>query len=197
MKCRSFPKIETTVCLQCQSPRFPDESWRCCPTTPLASVFSSWALNPVARKLLHTIKYEKKYERLSLLKPFIPSSLPHLGSQMPVLIPVPLSINRFLERTFNQSEWLALTLAKNLKLKTDVKSLKKIRDTAAQSTLTRSARLNNLDNAFQWVNQGAPPQTVCLIDDVYTTGETLRSCAKALIQAGTKEVFGWTLFRKL
>jgi predicted amidophosphoribosyltransferase len=51
--------------------------------------------------------------------------------------------------------------------------------------------------AFSWVSRKPPPLSVCIIDDVYTTGETLRASAKALMQAGTKEIFAWTLFRKL
>jgi ComF family protein len=104
------------------------------------------------------------------------------------VVPVPLSAQRLRERGFNQ----ALLLAKQLCPKrTLAQGLIRLRDTAAQSGLSRQDRLHNLDHAFM-VNpayvQMLRGAKVVLVDDVITTGSTLLACSKTLQAAGVAQV---------
>jgi len=111
------------------------------------------------------------------------------------LVPVPLSAQRLRDRGFNQ----ALLLAKQLcPERTLDQALIRLRDTAAQSGLSRSDRLVNLHHAFM-VNPHCLPRLrdsrVVLVDDVTTTGTTLLACTQALQAAGVKQVQAVVLAR--
>ena len=111
------------------------------------------------------------------------------------VVPVPLSAQRLRERGFNQ----ALLLAKQLCPKrTLAQGLIRLRDTPAQSGLSRQDRLHNLDNAFM-VNpvhlQMLLDAKVVLVDDVTTTGTTLLACTQPLLAAGVKQVDAVVLAR--
>lgn len=111
------------------------------------------------------------------------------------VVPVPLSAQRLRERGFNQ----ALLLAKHLcPQRTLAQGLIRIRNTPAQSGLSRQDRLLNLDHAF--VVNPAYVQTlrdskVVLLDDVTTTGTTLNACTRVLHAAGVVQVSAVVLAR--
>jgi ComF family protein len=103
------------------------------------------------------------------------------------LVPVPLHPRKARERGYNQAELLAQLLAAAAGAGTRVDPiLRREIDTATQTAFDRRARMANLKNAFALV-PGAnltPEQLYVLVDDVFTTGSTLNSCAHALRRAG-------------
>jgi ComF family protein len=105
------------------------------------------------------------------------------------LVPLPLHWSRQHWRGFNQSALIAQSLALNTGLKVN-HNLKRFKFTRQQARLTGPQRLENLTNAFAWRSYTSPPPKVILIDDVYTTGQTLFAAAKCLRQAGVKTVVG-------
>lgn len=111
------------------------------------------------------------------------------------VLPVPLSRTRLRERGFNQAALLAQQLAAH---KTDKHLLLRLRDTQAQSSLPRHARLRNLQAAFAVEPlraAGLAGQRVVLIDDVLTTGATLDAAAQALRTAGAAHITALVLAR--
>lgn len=104
------------------------------------------------------------------------------------LVPMPLSRQRLQERGFNQALLLARQLAPS---KTDATLLLRVQHTAAQSSLGRAQRLQNLQGAFA-VEPGRAAalrgQRVLLVDDVMTTGASLYSAAAVLRAAGAAHV---------
>ena len=105
---------------------------------------------------------------------------------------VPLTKKRLIERGFNQSEVLAQELTKNLKLKI-FSGLVKIKETEDQAKIDFEKRLNNLKDAFKV--KSPPPEKIILVDDVKTTGTTLKECAKVLKKSGTKEIIALTILK--
>ncbi|MDA8388452.1 MAG: ComF family protein [Nitrospiraceae bacterium] len=108
---------------------------------------------------------------------------------------VPLSKKRLLERGFNQSMLLARHVAKWSGAELLPHALVKKRDTPPQAGLTRKERARNLRGAFLAARGGLTGMTVLLIDDVITTGATVRECSKALAGAGAGTVFVAALAR--
>ena len=105
-----------------------------------------------------------------------------------LLIPVPLSKERKRERGFNQSEWIAHALGKEISVPVSETSLFKIRHTETQVHLSGDDRRKNLKGVFLAEPVLVRGKSLLLIDDVMTTGTTFNECAAALLEAGAREV---------
>ncbi len=126
-------------------------------------------------------------QSLALLMRHTPGAELLLESSDAVL-PIPVSAQRLAERGFNQSALLARHLA-GAACRTDW--LLRPQHAQAQSHLTRAQRLHNLDQAFSLTpdaRKQIPGGRMLLIDDVMTTGTTLRQAAQLLRQAGAQSV---------
>lgn len=104
-----------------------------------------------------------------------------------VLVPVPLHPRKARERGYNQAVLLAEALARAAGEPTRVEPLlERVVDTQTQTAFDRRTRMANLKNAFA-LTRGAdlnPALHYLLVDDVFTTGSTLNSCARTLRRAG-------------
>lgn len=104
-----------------------------------------------------------------------------------VLVPVPLHPRKERERGYNQAALLAAEFARLAGGGTRVEPLlRRESDTATQTHFDRRSRMANLKNAFALARGAAlnPEQHYILVDDVFTTGSTLNSCARTLRRAG-------------
>ncbi|KMJ59004.1 hypothetical protein AB685_07985 [Bacillus sp. LL01] len=107
-----------------------------------------------------------------------------------MLIPIPLSDERLYERGFNQS----LLLAKLLSSTEIIEPLAKT-DSVKQSKKIRRERLQQ-ENPFSVIEpQKVEGKKILLIDDIYTTGTTIRMAAKVLKEAGATDISSLTLVR--
>ncbi|WP_253699968.1 ComF family protein [Cupriavidus pauculus] len=106
-----------------------------------------------------------------------------------LLVPIPLSASRLAERGFNQAWEIGRPLARRLGVPASPSMLWRLRDTASQRTLDLPARLANLRQAFS-VSPAARLDGlhIALVDDVMTTGATLREAARALKAHGAARV---------
>jgi competence protein ComFC len=119
----------------------------------------------------------------------------------PILIPIPLSKERFRERTYNQTELICEEL---IRLDTSPKPnrltllkstlIKKI-DTPHQAQIhDRSHRLKNVVGSFALKNTDTMNgRNIILIDDITTTGATLSEARKVLKKAGAKKIIAFTV----
>lgn len=112
-----------------------------------------------------------------------------------LLIPVPLHRTRLRERGYNQALELAKPLAQALGIPLRNDFLVRDKATPAQIGLDAKARRRNLRDAFSARAHVEWPLHVALIDDVMTTGATLREIARVLKRAGVKRVDAWALAR--
>ena len=111
------------------------------------------------------------------------------------VLPIPLSRERLAERGYNQSWLLARRLAPD---KADPDLLLRIRHTPSQRTLPRSGRLANLEGAFAVDPLRAGEvrdRHLLLVDDVMTSGASLHTAARVLLQAGARQVSALVLAR--
>lgn len=138
------------------------------------------------RILLHNLKY---YKRRSLARPlgrWLGLELVNRQLCQPdVIVSIPLHAFREKERGFNQSSLIAGYTARTLG-KRHLPLLNKTIDTISQTTLSRRERFENIRNAFS-SNKILPQGTeVLLIDDIYSTGSTMKEAAKVLSSEGAK-----------
>jgi ComF family protein len=108
-----------------------------------------------------------------------------------VILPVPLHRWRFWQRRFNQSAELARALARSSALPFAPQALNRIRRTEQQIGLGSKERKRNVDGAFRVPKEQeihVRGRRVLLIDDVYTTGATVKAATRALLRGGAKSV---------
>ncbi|HOD35287.1 MAG TPA: ComF family protein [Syntrophales bacterium] len=115
-----------------------------------------------------------------------------------VIMPVPLHLQRLRERGFNQSLVLARAMARRFSVELDFMTLRRTASTAPQTGLKKEERARNVRGAFKLENgHRVKGKKVLLIDDVYTTGSTVRECARILTTGGAGRVGVLTLARAL
>lgn len=113
-----------------------------------------------------------------------------------VLVPVPLHYTRLIKRRYNQSSLLALKLGKMVGLPVDAFSLVKHKRTRPQTEFSGRERVVNVKNAFSVkYPERIKGKRIVLIDDVMTTGSTLKESARALRKAGAKSIDVLTVAR--
>jgi len=120
------------------------------------------------------------------------------GTTVECVLPVPMSNPRLSERGYDQAWELAHRVAEALQLPARANALVRTLDTVHQTELGRAARQRNLRAAFFVPGaQRAALQhrRVALVDDVMTTGATVREAAAALRRAGAAAVEVWVLAR--
>lgn len=106
-----------------------------------------------------------------------------------IVISVPVSRRRKMERGYNQSELIAKDICKKLNKKYSRDILIKTKNTTAQSTLNKEQRKENAKGVYEIRKQDKiKGKKVLLIDDIYTTGSTVNECSRALKQANPKEI---------
>lgn len=113
------------------------------------------------------------------------------------LIPVPLHNFRMIQRGFNQAYELGSYMGRALGIPLLANSLRRNRNTKAQSGLSRKQRRKNVHGAFYWHGRTRPGRHVALIDDVMTTGTTVTECTRVLKKAGARRVDIWLAARAI
>lgn len=136
-----------------------------------------------------TLDYWAKYN------PILVTELKRDGGKNWLVVPVPLHWQRQNWRGFNQASLLGQALAKKIGLKYQ-ESLKRIKKTKPQVGKLSAERRQNIKGAFALSpNSKLTTYNILLIDDVWTTGSTLKECCYILKRGGTKKIWALTLAR--
>ena len=147
----------------------------------MPSFTKAWSFYPYdtpLREAIALLKYRGKYGMAPSLCRLLLAALP-ASLDVDVVMPVPLHPARLRGREYNQSLLLAQAVSRQLEKPLSYSNLVRVIDTAAQTTLPRSARLSNLRQAFRLrTPRTVQGQRVLVVDDVFTTGTTLHECAK-------------------
>jgi ComF family protein len=135
--------------------------------------------NPSIRALIHEAKFHRNTHALTLLGTIVATYVSlHPFSEDVVIIPIPLSRERFTMRGYNQVSKI-LTLAGIDTFREDI--LIRTRNSAPQTTMGRAHREKNVHDVFAVSNSHAVTgKHVCLVDDVLTTGATLQAASTVL-----------------
>ena len=106
-----------------------------------------------------------------------------------VIVPVPLHYTRLVKRKYNQAAMLAVELSKMTGIPVDLTHLVRHRKTRPQVEFSGQKKKKNVKGAFSVKSINAfQGKRVLLVDDVLTTGSTLRECAKAISKAKPKSI---------
>lgn len=194
LECITCGAPGTHACRTCladvpMAPRF----WR--PPELRASAAFAYG-HPFVRQLLHDVKFERWTCARPALESLTRRWTAKVGSGFcsseTIVVPVPLHPRRLRERGFNQVSFLAEAVAASLRLRHEESWLSRTVRTRPQTDVEN--RAHNVEGAFHArLPSSVRDRPILLVDDVWTTGATMRACAKALRHAGAGQVFGFAL----
>jgi ComF family protein len=148
-------------------------------------------------KIVQELKFHGRKNLVKLLSPLLAAAYfeSWCSADFDLIVPVPLHSKRRRERGYNQSELLARALERQIAVPYD-SALIRVRPTLPQVGLTHSERTDNVRKAFQCSQPlRIARKRILLIDDVMTTGATVGSAARALLEGGAVRVSVLTVAR--
>lgn len=148
----------------------------------------------VLRSLIMKFKLGDKLEYEEILCFMLRSALAgqFFADDIDLLVPVPIHWTRRIKRGYNQSKLLAKGISfEGVHLSNELVRVKK---TKLQPGLSTAGRKRNVSGAFA-LRKGADfvGKSVCLVDDIKTSGATLNECASVLKKAGAEKVYALVL----
>ncbi len=131
---------------------------------------------------IHLLKFEKREHLAAPLADIIVKQYPQPPA-VDALCPVPLHPRRYRERGFNQAQRIARQLSLRWGIPCITPPVRRALNTEPQSLLKHNERKMNLRNAFAVRGEmivTPPPARIGLVDDVFTSGETVNECARIM-----------------
>lgn len=183
----SFVVEEGMLCSSCLADAPPFESAR-----------SALTYNDTSRDLILGFKHADKTYAVKAFTPWLERAGEDMIKEADFLVPVPLHRQRLIARRYNQAGIMAQALSKETNVPVLIDALQRVRATRSQGHLKARERHKNVRKAFivpETYRETLRGKTVILIDDVYTTGATLKECTKALLAGGAEKVHALTLAR--
>lgn len=158
---------------------------------PFDRARSAVLYNEVARTLVSRMKYGDRPELAQFCARLMASAGQELWAAEPVLAPVPLHPWRQFLRRYNQSAELARLVARRSGLRLDPLLVRRRRNTRRQVGLTADQREKNVAGAFEAhpdILARLKGRGVVIVDDVITTGSTVKAMTRALRKAGVEHI---------
>ena len=169
-------------------------------TSNIHSVRALGTYEGTLRKIVHLIKYRRKAAVAVVLERLLERH-GHWGdgaAASDIIVPVPLHKQRLRERGFNQAVLWGNVVGKKFCIPVERNVILRTRWTDPQVTLRGRERENNVLNAFSVRKPALLRNTkVLLVDDVYTTGATMKECARVLRKAGASRIDGLVIARAI
>lgn len=206
-RCEVFCSEAAFICPACQLSSFTGERHSSCATRwGVNGLVNAWEYDGVIKQAIHCVKYggvthminelaDRALRALAILPERSRAFFSFFNAHDTLLTFSPMWPNKERIRGFNQAELLARVLARRIG-KRSVSLLLKIRDTKAQVNLEQKERFANVRDSVKangaWSVRG---RNIVVVDDVWTTGATMRECSRALKRAGARDVWGFTIAR--
>ena len=189
-----IPRIRGMRCRKCGKPTADGE--KLCSDCSTAehrfdAGFGAFVYDGAVRDALLALKFRGKKEYAEVLgKMTAEEAVPFLrGQNIEFFLPVPMHRKKQKFRGYNQAEILADAISSHTGIPVLKNTLVRTRGTAAMKTLRVKERLENLRGAFLVRDPlSIRGKTICLVDDIYTTGATADACAEACFDAGAARV---------
>ena len=188
-----MPAISATKCRFCALPWSGDDPDFICGPCLADPVPVDWmeawgCYHGSLERVLHAFKFTRHDFFADALAVLIEEMLRRRGDlDFDAVVPVPMHRAKLRRRGYNQAGLLARALARRIGIRCEPNLLAKTRDLDAQSKLARDARAANVRDAFL-ASPRVASRRILLVDDVCTTGATIRACAGELVRAGAERV---------
>lgn len=143
------------------------------------------------QKLIHQLKYNDRFRVGFYLGKKISGMIKEeLQSwNADYIIPIPLHGTKKASRGYNQALYIAKGISHELNIRVLTKGIRRVSNTQSQTKLNLEERRQNMESAFRINTDKVSGRKIILLDDVITTGSTIRSCAKELLNKGATKVY--------
>lgn len=158
---------------------------------PFEAARSAVKYGPIAKALVHNLKYRDRFEAVEPMVTAMRRVGARLLARSQLIVPVPLHRLRLLSRRYNQAALLAAGLSRRSGIPDDPFVLQRRRPTRQQVGLSAIERDANVRGAFLITAQQRAKiagRRVLLVDDVYTSGATVKAASRALLRGGADAV---------
>lgn len=186
------------ACRQCALPLEQGTLCGVCATDPPAfsRCIAPLRYEPPVSDFIVQLKFQQQLRYSHVLGRLLAAAVGEANSQaLPeYLIPVPLHYKRLRERGFNQAMEIAKPISRALRIPVLRNHCTRTKSTLPQSRLSASARQRNIRAAFS-IKREIAFQHVAIVDDVMTTGETVRVFSQLLAEHGVKNIEVWCCAR--
>ncbi|SRR5258706_1142544 len=199
--CLSKVGVLKPACPYCEKPSIDGFTHiKCQKKYGLDGLICPWKYEGIVRKAIPALKFKYATEVgkelsenfVSAIKSqYIKYYIPNTG----VLVPIPIHWHRENVRGFNQSVEIGKRVAAEMGWGFTSNLLIKDKPTTSQVELSVEQRKQNLKGVFSLNTGTSLPNSIILLDDVFTTGSTLHEAAKVLKKAGVEKVWGLTIAR--
>ena len=145
----------------------------------------AWATYDTSlRQIIRQLKYKKQpaigtWLGTEMAKSWINAKLHQKFPQL-LVVPIPMHKTKEHQRGYNQAELISRSFARQIGYRHQPNAIIRIRETQPQSKLGLDDRAKNLESAFSLAPNFKTNQPILLIDDIFTTGATLRTVIKLL-----------------
>ncbi len=190
--------LEHQECLMCSHPNINGFTHKICKISYApVQTFSMFKYSAIIKSLIRKGKYRGNFKSyLPIIELFNSKSDFLLNLENCILVPVPISKKRLQQRGYNQCEKICEYLEEFIPQSKTINLLKRTKETKSQYSLKREERMVNMKNAFE-IDQKLVKlieyKKVVIIDDISTTGATLREACKEVYKANPKEIYCLTL----
>jgi len=165
---------------------------------PFTSARAALVYDDASRGMILKFKHADHLHAAPTFIPWMERAGRQMLAEADFIMPVPLHRWRFLKRRYNQAALLAFLLARRARVACIPDALVRKRATQSQGHLDFRARHRNVRRAFAVHPRHAAKiegRRIVLVDDVYTTGATVKECAEVLLKAGAAAVNVLTVAR--
>jgi ComF family protein len=154
-------------------------------------IFSSYYYRGIIRKLILDFKFKNQKYLCRFLASAIAKAMKNFTNETTVdyIVYVPISFRRYMERGYNQSYLIAKTISSELHIPIIKYNLIKIKHNKRQSELGIKMRNANTKGVYKVLNSKRfNNKSILLIDDIFTTGNTVMECSRVLKHSGATKI---------
>lgn len=205
--CREKIDIKNGFACPACNRRLPEPRNTCHPQTKFVLAAAASYDNPAVRELIHVLKYQNMKNALLPLTDIVSAYLKKIAYCLPltthdsIIIPLPLHRRKESDRGFNQAELIAEALFRVLhehvvpSPEIETNNLTRFKKTKSQTeTKNYEERARNMSGAFSLKKpERVVGKNIILVDDVSTSGATMREAVKVLKDAGARKIIGFVI----
>lgn len=195
-RCAGCNQVDTYWCVACQDalntlPLLPTSASPAEP--PLTGRAATAPHTGRIREAVQALKYDNNQAIAAHLGRRLSEQWQQLNWTIDIIVPVPLHTIRYENRGYNQAQLLAEYFSYHTSIPYSINALQRLRYTPSQVGLDAQQRRENMIDAFLATPYIITDKNILLIDDVYTTGATINSCADALLKSGAANCYALTV----